>query len=196
MNSVLDRPTLVLNRSWQPIAVARVARALRLVWNGQAKIIDPVDYQQYSWHDWSRFRPAHGELMLHSVHQTFRVPEVLVLTNYDKVYPVEVAFNRRNLYRRDDNRCQYCGCRPGTEELSIDHIVPRSKGGSTDWENCVLACVNCNRKKGSRSLKDAGLKLLSTPRKPKWRPLFGYAGAPVDSWAKFVSEAYWNVALK
>ncbi len=142
--SVLNRPTLVLNRSWQPVGVATVARALTMLCNASARVVDPEDYQLYTWADWSRLAPRDGEPFLQAVRFRLRVPEVLTLTHYDRVRQSIVTFNRRNLFRRDHATCQYCGKRPGSSELTIDHIVPRSLGGTSTWDNCVLACVSCN----------------------------------------------------
>ena len=106
-------------------------------------------------------------------------------------------FSRRNLYRRDGNRCQYCGKRLPTSELSIDHVVPRARGGRTTWENCVLACIPCNVRKGSRELREVGMNLLRPATRPKWSPcLTVNVGRRRASWEKFVSEQYWNVALE
>jgi 5-methylcytosine-specific restriction endonuclease McrA len=192
---VLNRPTLVLNRHWQPVAVARVARALQLMWNNSAVAVDPSDFSMLTWNDWSKIRPQVGEAFVRGVTYHFRAPEVIVLTKFDRMPRFQVSFSRRNLYRRDAYTCQYCGAKPGTKELTIDHVVPRSKGGTSSWDNCVLACLDCNRKKADRSLDKAGLKLRSKPTKPRWKPLYSADDLRIDSWSKFLSEAYWSVPL-
>lgn len=196
MSAVLQQPTLVLNRSWQPVNVAPVARALTLVFNDTARIVDPADYQTYRWEDWSRLRPAEGESFIQAVSQQLRVPEVVTVTGYDSVPSVHVAFSRRNLFKRDRYRCQYCGCQPGGGELTIDHVLPRSRGGQTTWENCVLACVACNARKADRTPREAGIRLAAEPKQPRWRPHFAWHPRPAASWSKFVSEAYWNVSIE
>ena len=80
-----------------------------------------------------------------------RVPEVVALAGYDRLPEAAVAFSRRNIFKRDHYTCQYCGVQPGTEELTIDHVIPRSQGGTSTWENCVLACVACNKQKADRT---------------------------------------------
>jgi 5-methylcytosine-specific restriction endonuclease McrA len=194
--AILERPTLVLNKHWQPIAVARVARALRLVWNDSAAIVDPEDYRLYSWSDWAALSPKEGELFVQGVSQRLRVPEVVALKSYDRLPRSVVSFSRRNIYKRDHYTCQYCGVQPGTEELTIDHVVPRSRGGRSTWENCVLACVACNGAKADRTPAEAKLSLRRPPARPKWKPHYAATGVRIDSWAKFVSEAYWNVPLE
>jgi len=144
MTKVLERPTLVLNRNWQPVNVASVARALVLVWNDSAKVVDPDDYRLYTWADWSGLAPRAGDLFIQAVRQRLRVPEVIALAAYDRLPSAAVSFSRRNVFKRDHYTCQYCGAQPGSEELSIDHVVPRSRGGQSSWENCVLSCIACN----------------------------------------------------
>jgi hypothetical protein len=185
MPAALQQPTLVLNRNWQPIRVSTVARSLILVWNDHARIVDPHDFQTYDWSDWTAMAPADGELFIQAVTYRLRVPEL-----------GKVAFNRRNLFKRDHETCQYCGAQPGLDSLTIDHIMPRSRGGTSTWENCVLACIECNKRKADRTPPEARMKMRSKPTRPKWQPLYATRHAPVASWAKFISEAYWNVELE
>jgi 5-methylcytosine-specific restriction endonuclease McrA len=194
--SVLDRPTLVLNRNWQPVSVAPVARALTMLWNGSAHVVDPDNFRLYTWTDWAALAPREGEPFLQAVRFRLRVPEVLTLTRYDRPRESVVAFSRRNIFKRDHSTCQYCGARPGSEELTIDHVVPRSQGGASTWENCVLACVPCNARKANRTPDQARMKLRRAPFRPTWKPLYAASGIRIESWAKFLSEAYWNVTLE
>ena len=192
----LQRPTLVINRNWQPVNVATVARALVLLWNESARVVDPDDYRLYDWADWSRLRPREGDAFIQAVRLQLRVPEVIVLDRYDRLPKVAVSFSRRNLFKRDCWTCQYCGIQPGGDELTIDHVVPRSQGGASTWENCVLACVTCNKRKADRTPPEAGMKLPTTPTRPRWKPLYARHTVRVESWSKFISEAYWNVSLE
>ena len=139
LNPSLQRPTLVLNRNWQPINVATVARALIMLWNDSAKIVDLVDYQLYNWSDWSRLVPNRDEPFIQSVRQRIRIPEVIALIKFDAMPSQTVTFSRRNVFKRDKMCCQYRGKQPGSEELTIDHVVPRALGGLSTWTNCVLA---------------------------------------------------------
>ena len=160
---VLQRPTLVLNRHWQPVHVAPVQRALVMLWNEAAWVIDPDDFQLYTWSDWAKLAPREGEPFIKTVRFHLRVPEVLALVRHDRARHQTVTFSRRNLFKRDHSTCQYCGCQPGTEELTIDHVIPRSQGGQTTWENCALACVACNARKANRTPEQAGMKLRRVP---------------------------------
>ena len=173
-----------------------MARALILVWNEAARFVDPDDYQVYDWQDWSRIRPKDDQLAIRTGNARFRVPEVVTLLRYDRIPQATVTFSRRNIFKRDRFVCQYCGQQPAADELTLDHITPRSQGGESSWENCVLACVDCNHRKADRTPAQAGMKLRREPHRPRWRPLYGGDNVPVESWTKFVSEAYWNAELK
>jgi 5-methylcytosine-specific restriction endonuclease McrA len=196
MVQTLNRPTLVLNRNWQPVDVAPVARALVLVWNESARVVDPHDYQLYGWADWSELKPREGEAFIQAIRLRLRVPEVVVLSGYDRLPSAAVSFSRRNIFQRDRYACQYCGAQPGGEELTIDHVVPRSQGGQSTWDNCVLACVACNKRKADRTPQQAGMKLRDKPARQRWTPMYARESMRVASWSKFISEAYWNVELE
>lgn len=192
----LERPTLVLNRNWQPVGVATVARSLTLVAAERARIVDPADYQQHTWADWARLIPGDDEPFVQSVAFRIRVPEVITLTHYDRVPVNTVTFSRRNIYKRDRYTCQYCGAQPGSEELTIDHVQPRSRGGTSTWDNCVLACMDCNKRKADRTPTEALMPLRKAPVRPAWQPLYARHDVRMQSWSKFLSEAYWNVELQ
>ena len=195
VTKVLQRPALVLNRNWQPVNVATVARALVLLWNESALAVDPADYQTYTWEDWSRLRPCDGEAFVRAVRFRLRVPEVITLTGYDRLPTAAVTFSRRNIFKRDRFTCQYCGVQPGSEELTLDHVVPRAQSGESRWENCVLACVACNKRKADRTPKQAGMRLRQQPVRPAWKPVYAAHDVRIESWSKFISEAYWNAEL-
>jgi 5-methylcytosine-specific restriction endonuclease McrA len=193
--AVLDRPTLVLNRYWQPVNVATVARSLTMLWNEAAHVVDPEDFRLYTWADWARLAPRDGEPFIRTVTFRLRVPEVVTLTRYDRLRESTVTFSRRNLFKRDHSSCQYCGARPGSAELTIDHVIPRSQGGTSTWENCVLACVACNARKANRTPEQARMRLRKPPVRPSWKPLYASSPIRIESWSRFLSEAYWNVSL-
>ena len=127
VTSTLNSPTLVLNRSWQPVGVSTVARTLVKVWNESARIVDPHSFMQHSWNEWAQLQPEDDEPVIQTQWLRLKVPEVVTLTNYNKTPNNVVAFSRRNVFKRDAFMCQYCGCRPGSEELTIDHVLPRAQ---------------------------------------------------------------------
>jgi 5-methylcytosine-specific restriction endonuclease McrA len=114
------------------------------------------------------------------------VPEVICLTRFDRLPSTAVTFSRRNVARRDHQTCQYCGAQPGWESITVDHVVPRSRGGTSSWTNCVAACVACNARKADRTPEQAGMKLRRRPARPDWKPLYAARAARVESWARFL----------
>ena len=193
---VLKRPTLVLNRNWQPVSVATVARALVMLFSETARVVDPADFRLYTWADWSRLAPREGDVVVRGCSVRLRAPEVVTLCDYDRLPVAAVSFSRRNIFKRDHYTCQYCGAQPGGEELTLDHVVPRSQGGQSSWTNCVLACVACNKRKADRTPQQARMHLRKPPVRPTWKPLYTRSRVRIESWSKFVSEAYWSVELE
>jgi len=197
---LLQRPTLVLNRRWTPIRTAPVQDAIGLVAKGTAMIIEPDSFEAHdllSWNDVSRVRARLGEGLIRSPRLALVPPEVILLKTYEGEGGRAVVFSRKNLFKRDRYTCQYCGIQPGPEELTVDHVVPRSRGGTSTWENCVLACVECNKRKADRTPAQAGLKMRKTPRKPSWKALVQVpARDRRESWDKFLSRAYWEIELE
>jgi 5-methylcytosine-specific restriction endonuclease McrA len=196
MKTSINNPCLVLNRNWQAVNVCTIARALTLLWNENARVVNVSDYQTFTWEDWASIDPEVGDKFIQTTSLRLRVPEVIVLSNYDALPESAVTFSRRNIFKRDHYVCQYCHKQPGMDELTIDHIVPRSHGGVSSWDNCVLACIGCNKRKADRTPKEAGMKLLKTPIRPAWKPLYAAHDIRLESWQKFVSEAYWEVPLQ
>lgn len=196
MSSGIEQPTLVLNRNWQAINITPVARALVMVWNGTARVVDPATYELYDWLDWAAQSPQVDETYIQAVTTRLRVPEVITLAAYDRLPTAAVTFSRRNILKRDRFTCQYCGTQPVRDALTLDHVLPRAQGGQSTWENCVLACLDCNSFKANRTPQQAKMTLRSVPGKPSWRPVFASTQAQYDSWSKFVSDSYWNVGLE
>ncbi len=196
MNSALDSRTLVLNRSWVAIDTTTVRKALVWMYRGLARAISPDSYETYDFESWTDLAVSKGEPCIHSVNIQLRVPEIIILALYNEVPKKEVVFSRRNLYKRDHFTCQYCNHQPGSEELTIDHILPRARGGKSTWENCVLACVDCNRRKANRTPVEASMLLRKAPIRPPWTPFISLRlGARKASWERFVSERYWDIEL-
>lgn len=185
---VLKRPTLVLNRHWQPVHVTTVVRALVLLWNDAARAVDPDDYRLYDWDDWMRQTPRPDVPAVRTARGRMPAPEVVALTRYDRLPAAAVSFSRRNVAKRDHHTCQYCGAQPGWEAITVDHVVPRSQGGASTWTNCVAACVACNARKADRTPEQAGMTLRRRPVRPSWKPLYSAAGARVPGWSKFLAD--------
>ena len=190
--SALSRDTLVLNRAWLAIASTPVRNALRLVYSEAAKVVQPDTYEVHGFESWSGLEIPEGEESISTVRLELRIPEVIVLNSFSGVPRQALPFTRKNLIRRDLSRCQYCGKQPGQAQLSVDHVIPRSKGGGTSWENCVLACLRCNRRKGNKLASEVGMILLQDPKPPTWSPIFEVAGAEKPAaWRRFIGEQSW-----
>lgn len=200
MSALANRPVLVLNRNWQPINVASLEDALKKVTGEtgdgmpKARIIDPADYSVWTWEMWSQLKPRNKKEIIRGVQQDYRMPKV-ILVSYDRLPNQRVKFSRRMIYRRDNQQCQYCGKNFPTEELNMDHIVPRSQGGPTTWTNVCLSCISCNSRKANRTPEQAGMKLIRQPFKPKFT-LFKERRYIDPDWRKFLSEMYWEVPLE
>jgi 5-methylcytosine-specific restriction endonuclease McrA len=195
--ALLDERTLVLNRSWAVVSVTTVRRALGMVYRRVARVIAPETYETHDFDSWATLSSARGGPCVRTVSLQIRVPEAVVLLRYDGLPQARVPFSRKNLFRRDNFTCQYCGHRRPAEDLSIDHLVPRARGGRSSWENCVLACLECNLRKGDGTPEGAGLRLIRKPSRPRWAPYLSVAvGRRKASWDRFVSERYWNVELE
>ena len=157
MIQTLDRPTLVLNRNWQPVTLASVARALTLVVGERARIVDPTDFQQYTWGDWAKLVPQTDELFIQSVTFRVRVPEVITLLEYDRVPKNAVTFSRRNIFRRDHFTCQYCHRHPRARSLAMAVNLPIS----TPHADC------CNSSGHHMLYKNNAIKVFHTPASSK-----------------------------
>jgi 5-methylcytosine-specific restriction endonuclease McrA len=202
----LSVSVLVLNRMYMAVHVVSVRRAFCLLCRDLAEVVHLEDGQfaNYNFESWreisemrAQFKDPHAD-WVRSVNFEIQVPRVIRLLFYDRVPKQSIRFNRRNIFARDGNRCQYCGRRFPTSELSLDHVVPRSRGGETSWENVVCSCVKCNVKKGGRTPQEAHMTLVKHPIKPKRSPLLSIKlGNPkYQSWKNFLDNAYWSVDLK
>lgn len=195
-----NKKVLELNRNWTPIGTTTLPKAIvKLVStysNGQpkARVVHPTEYYPITWADWSKIKPDDNEEFIRGSRSVFKIPEVIILSYFDKIKQPKSVFNRRTLFKRDQNTCQYCGVKPGYGELTLDHVTPKAKGGKTTWENIVLACVKCNSYKAARTPEEAGMQLRTIPAKPKYS-LLKSETIKVDSWESYLGAAYWNVAL-
>jgi 5-methylcytosine-specific restriction endonuclease McrA len=203
-NIMTQRKVLVLNRGWNPIAVVNLEKAMCLVASTykndepKARIMDPVtDFKLWTWADWAELIPAKDEAVIRSAKASFRIPEIILLSRYNKLPQQRVHFSRRTIYKRDGNQCQYCGDKPGTFELSIDHILPRCKGGKTEWTNTCICCVKCNRKKADKTMAEARMTFFNPNYKPK-KPKFTFYKSDYrcKSWESILGISYWLTELE
>ena len=205
-SAVLSSSVLLLNRLYMALRVVSARRAMTLVYRELAEVVSVEDgqYLSYDFDDWvevsaakASFEPDEHD-WIRTVRFQIAVPKIIRLLVFDKVPRVGVKLNRRNLFARDHNRCQYCGRRIPTSDLSIDHLVPRSQGGTTCWENVVCACTGCNVKKGGRTPEQAHMRLIAAPRRPRRSPILTVklSDSRYASWKQFLDFAYWNVELK
>ena len=193
-SSVLSEPALVLNKSWIPTRVCSTRRALLLLYKDHARAIGD-NYILHDFPSWADLEVTDGQSFVQAVSLRIRTPEVVVLRNCDRFMQPRVVFSRRNVFRRDHHTCQYCGKRGSSDQLSIDHVVPRSRGGIESWTNCVVACRCCNEHKGNRGLQQAGMELLRSPKEPPAHMAFTLQlGRRKPSWEQFVTSSSWRAA--
>ena len=167
-----NRPVLVLNQGYEPLNICHLRRALTLVMEGRAEMLED------------------GAGYIRSAHRAFAIPSVIKLDHMVRKPGAERKLTRVGIFHRDEYRCQYCGRQV---PLTIDHVIPRFQGGRHTWENMVAACVPCNRRKAGRTPEQAGMRLAKTPVKPK----NGYAfyvphryQVYLDIWVKYLPEYY------
>ena len=172
-----------------PVRVCSVRRALTLVFKELASVIGD-DYSVHDYSAWADLEVEGGQACIRTVSYRLRVPEVIVLCRCDRFVRPRVVFSRRNLFRRDRHTCQYCGERYSVDELSIDHVTPRSRGGDSNWTNCVVACIRCNARKGNRTLEQVGMQTMRPPAEPPPQMALIYQmGRRKASWDQFVGPA-------
>jgi 5-methylcytosine-specific restriction endonuclease McrA len=206
-NSPLEASVLVLNKLFMAVHIISVRRAFCLLCKDLAEVIHWEDgqfssYDFATWREVSEYRAKNfrqeDDDWVRTANSEIQVPRVIRLLSYEKLPKHTVKFNRRNIFARDNNQCQYCGKKFPTSELSLDHILPRSQGGESTWENIVCACVACNVRKGGRTPKQAHMGLIRKPEKPRRSPLLNLklTHSKYQSWKTFLDNAYWNVELK
>ncbi len=222
MTSALENPVLVLNRSWIPIGTTTVRDGFSTVIAERAKFVCPETFGLFDFNSWIDQEVREKDQFVTAVRQRIRAPEVLV-NEYNRLPKQKVNFSRRNLWKRDQWRCQYCGKHPQSDEITVDHVIPKSLRHTlppgvelSSFVNCVLACVDCNTKKDNRTLARSGMRLrrmvptqnglwkpvfYDCPRVPSWSPLYSVRRQLFPkSWAQFLrqknDELYWNVELE
>ena len=191
-------PILVLNGGGIPIDIIQFKRAINLLFklpNEKAKvhIVHPESFAHYTWEDWTALKPNEDDKVIKTKDSVIKLPEIIILSDYYGYHNKKLKYSRKTLFRRDNYECQYCGSK---QELTIDHILPRSKGGLTTWENTVACCFKCNVKKADKMLKDCGFTLRKKPAIPKAKYFRIQKKTSPKSWENFLSEVYWNIELE
>lgn len=202
----------MLNAHYVALRIIDARRAFSLLFKRDhfdrpvAEVVSIEDgrYVSYNFEDWCElsefkkvFEPAEHD-WVRTIRFHIAVPRIIRVLRFSRLPQQEVKFNRRNIYARDQNRCQYCGGKFNSTELSLDHVIPRSRGGPTVWENIVCACLKCNVRKGGRTPAEAELHLVRKPAKPRFSPVMRLAlsSTKYRSWKQFLDTAYWDVELK
>lgn len=173
----MSTAVLFLDAEWRPLRIEPWQRAVADLFLGKVEVIEH-----------SRDRT------IQTVSRAFPMPSVVRVVSSFKRDRIRVKFSRLNIYARDGFACQYCGSRQATEDLTFDHVQPRSRGGRTTWENIVTCCTGCNVEKANRTPAEAGMTLLSRPRKPRYLPAVQVKigrGAIPEEW-----RPYWSATLE
>ncbi|GMW02037.1 MAG: HNH endonuclease [Candidatus Hydrogenedentota bacterium] len=193
---MLNGSVLVLNRSWVAVHLAPVRRALTLMYLDVARAIHPHDFSLYAFDRWLELsQDGLGGRYIYTPTLRVRVPEVIQLRDFNGFIRHEVRFSRQGIFERDHHMCQYCGKHFSRSQLTIDHVLPQSRGGGDSWENLVLACLPCNVRKGNRTPDEANMPLLHQPAKPAWLPQLGkrVPDEQLVVWQRFVDTKQWGL---
>jgi 5-methylcytosine-specific restriction endonuclease McrA len=193
---MLDSQVLVLNRVFQAVHVTSVRKAFSLFYKGHVRAVLP-DYSTYEFENWCDIPVQPQDEVVLTPSMAIRIPRVVALKSFDRLPRQDVKFSRHNIYLRDGNRCQYCGHKFTSSELSLDHVIPLSRGGTSSWENVVCACLACNVRKGNRTPAESSMRLIAQPKKPRWHPVGHFGPSKLHpAWRNFLDLAYWNTELK
>ena len=187
----LALPVLVLNRYFHPVQITTARRAFLMLFCDGAQAVDEAG-EVHDFGSWRRLPIRPGDDALPIVGGSLRVPRVLHLRRYERVRRPTVRLSRRNVMLRDAFQCQYCAKTLPIRDLTIDHVIPSSRGGGDSWENLVTACRPCNLRKGRRTPEEAAMRLLRVPAMPRWSgPMLLLLGRPqaFKEWEPFLKAA-------
>jgi 5-methylcytosine-specific restriction endonuclease McrA len=166
--SIINRHVLLLNQNYEPLSVCSARRAIVLLFQGKAEMIETAD-----------------GLKVRSVRRDYSLPSVVRLWQYRRVPFKRIMLTRKNIIMRDGHRCQYCGTGKGA--MTIDHVIPKKLNGSDSWENMVCACVKCNNKKGDMTPEQAGMRLVRRPIRPSHITFIQrFAGSDDTRWRPYL----------
>jgi len=159
---------LLLNTTYEPLTVLNPRRALKLLFANKAHIVE------------------NGHFSVSTVRARIKVPSVIQITYYVRKPYSKPRFSKKAVFMRDSYTCQYCGRH--LPKPTMDHVIPRSKGGKTAWHNVVTACSPCNNKKGDRTIKDAGMRLISQPAEPRYLIQSDFSRKHSEKWEKYFNN--------
>jgi len=164
--------TLILNKYFVPIHIVHYRRAVSILYQNHGKALDN-NFMQYTWENWLNYsvKPTtldDGYHFLNTINYKVAVPDTIVLIGKNYIPRQDIQYTRENIFHRDKNICQYCGLKFKRDELTLDHILPKSLGGKNTWTNVVVCCKRCNNVKGNRTPAQAKMVLLRPPIEPKW----------------------------
>ncbi len=168
---MLHTPVLLLNQNFEPLTILKVRRAITLLILGKVDLIENEDGKVF-----------------HSVRLLYHVPSVIRLKYFVKIKRKEIALTKKNVIKRDNHLCQYCGRKTGL--MTTDHIIPKAMGGDDSWENLVCACLECNNRKGNRTLRQAEMHPIKEPKRPNYFTfVLREFGDPNEKWRPYLFQS-------
>lgn len=176
MKSNIDKSVLILNKNWIPINTTTARHSFSLIYSDHAKalLIEENKFQPLEWKEWASLKVKDCDDTIKTVNGNIKIPNVIILNYNDKIPKQTIKFTQKNVWERDNFTCQYTGKKLNKNTGNIDHVIPKSQGGRSCWENCVLAHKDINSKKADKTPEQAGLKLIKKPIVPRIMPVSFY----------------------
>jgi 5-methylcytosine-specific restriction endonuclease McrA len=193
MSSLSKDIVLVLNKNWQAINITTPSEALSMMYCDSAtglNIKGKDDMVPLKWKEWLTLICDENDTFVKTIQGNIKIPKIIILCKYDKVPKKRPKLTRKGIWLRDEGVCQYTGKKINPNDGNIDHVIPKSRGGKTDWTNCVLAHKKVNAKKADKTPEEAGLKLIRQPYIPKELPVSFYITNKYDiqEWRIFLNS--------
>lgn len=204
MSSILNKlVVLELNKNWFPVTLKTPKKVFENFCTGNLMALNmsysdvdvenedysrPTDLTPMKWEDWIKLPVRDYDLSIRTAKAEIRVPNIVICTNYNRIPDITPKLSKKNVMLRDNYVCQFSGVQYTPNELNIDHIVPRSRGGKNTWENLVTCHKNINTRKGDRTPDEAGLKLIRQPKKPTMSSLFFADKMKDPKWQMFLKH--------
>jgi hypothetical protein len=190
-DSITKHSVLILNKHWIPINTTTPKHSFALMFSENAKglLVEDDKVVPLDWNDWVAINPSEIDRKIKTIRGYIKIPTVIVLNHYDKIPKQTIKFTQKSLWERYNFTCQYTGKKVTRTNGNIDHVIPKSQGGKTSWENCVIAHKEINALKADRTPEQAGLKLLKKPSAPRIMPVSFYIRnkEEVKDWELFLN---------